>query len=64
MQCGGWPINAYNGYPPNSPDLNPIENMFGCQLKIKILRTNCYFGSHVSIICVIVYSLDQKGVLD
>lgn len=25
----GHPVYAKNGYPPNSPDLNPIENIFG-----------------------------------
>ena len=25
---GGKPIEILNGYPPNSPDLNPIENVF------------------------------------
>ena len=26
---GGKPLETTNGYPPNSPDLNPIENVFG-----------------------------------
>ena len=25
---GGKPVETLNGYPPNSPDLNPIENVF------------------------------------
>ena len=28
MNFGGNPIRALNGYPPNSPDLNPIEIIF------------------------------------
>ena len=29
IPCGGVPINENNEYPPNSPDMNPIENVFG-----------------------------------
>ena len=29
IPSGGWLTDEKNGYPPNSPDLNPIENVFG-----------------------------------
>ena len=29
IPSGGSPVNAPNGYPPNSPNMNPIENVFG-----------------------------------
>ncbi len=28
VEFGGHPTNVLGGYPPNSPDLNPIENTF------------------------------------
>ncbi len=28
VEFGGHPCNVLGGYPPNSPDLNPIENIF------------------------------------